>query len=439
MTLRTNSTHVLHVARPAALIGVLVLLWGISFAPSVLALPPGGAATVDTPGTSSSVSPGSVEQCGSINFEVNGFPAGETVNVKIDDGSVSGGDASVQGQGVVVRQPIDSSGTASGTVDIDCNFPTGTHWLRFLATGGPRNEGYTNRSPDFEVTAQAGGGGDSNDSGNSGDSGTTSGTTGGTTGGTTNNGGGNSASGGGTASRGNTASGSRGNSASSDDDDDDDDEDESTSSGGGGGGASGGAARAGGGGSASSGGGSGGASSGSTSNGSSRGASGGGSGSGGSSGGSGGSGSGGKNSSSSKNGSSGGSTKASGAKAAGSAKNATGNKAKASGFSNKKSKKKSTNSDGPSNGGLFDKAAQDEEITPTANSVPYIGFFVGGAILLVGMTAINAWLYLQRNAAATAAATAAAAVNAANQRNQQEQSRQDDNSFDVFGTGNYRS
>lgn len=64
---------------------------------------------------------------------------------------------------------------------------------------------------------------------------------------------------------------------------------------------------------------------------------------------------------------------------------------------------------------------------------------MGGAILLVGMTAINAWLYLQRNAAATAAATAAAAVNAANQRNQQEQSRQDDNPFDVFGTGNYRS
>ena len=48
------------------------------------------------------------------------------------------------------------------------------------------------------------------------------------------------------------------------------------------------------------------------------------------------------------------------------------------------------------------------------------------------MTAINAWLYLQRNAAA-------AAVNAANQRNQQERSRQDDNPFDVFGTGNYRS
>lgn len=429
-----------NIARFAATIGVLALFWGLSYMPPASALPPGGAATVNTPGTSSSVSPDSVEQCGSVSYEVSGFPAGETVNVKIDDGNVSGGDKSVQGQGVVDEQAIGNDGRASGSVEISCDFPTGMHTLRFLATGGPRNEGYTNRSPEFEVTAKSGGGGESGDSNNS-DSGASDSNSGDSTSGTTSAGGAhgnNSASGGGTTSRGNTASGSRGNSASSDDDDDD--EDESTSSGGGGGGASGGAARAGGGGSASSGGGSGGGtSSGSTSNGSSRGSSGGGSGSGGSSGGSGGSGSGGKNSSSSKNGGSGGSTKASGAKAAGSAKNATGNKAKASGFSNKKSKKKSTNSDGPSNGGLFDKAAQDEEITPTANSVPYIGFFVGGAILLVGMTAINAWLYLQRNAAATAAATAAAAVNAANQRNQQEQSRQDDNPFDVFGTGNYRS
>ena len=430
-----------NIARLAATIGVLTLFWGLSYMPPVSALPPGGAATVNTPGTSSSVSPSSVEQCGSVSYEVSGFPAGETVNVKIDDGNVSGGDKSVQGQGVVDEQAIGDDGRASGSVEISCDFPTGMHTLRFLATGGPQNKGYTNRSPEFEVTAKSGGGGESGDSNNS-DSGASDSNSGDSTSGATSAGGthsNNSASGGGTASRGNTASGSRGNTAS--DDDDDDDEDESTSSGGGGG-ASGGTARAGGGGGASSAGGSGGGtSSGSTSSGSSRGSSGGGSGgSSGGSGGSGGSGSGGKNSSSSKNGSSGGSTKASGAKAAGSAKNATGNKAKASGFSNKKSKKKSNNnSDGPSNGGLFDKAAQDEEITPTANSVPYIGFFVGGAILLVGMTAINAWLYLQRNAAATAAATAAAAVNAANQRNQQEQSRQDDNPFDVFETGNYRS
>ena len=432
-----------NIARFAATIGVLTLFWGLSYMPPASALPPGGAATVNTPGTSSSVSPDSVEQCGSVSYEVSGFPAGETVNVKIDDGNVSGGDKSVQGQGVVDEQAIGNDGRASGSVEISCDFPTGMHTLRFLATGGPQNKGYSNRSPEFEVTAKSGGGGESGDSNNS-DSGASDSNSGDSTSGTASAGGtrsNNSASGGGTASRGNTASGSRGNTAS-DDDDDDDDEEESTSSGGGGG-ASGGTARAGGGGGASSAGGSGGGtSSGSTSSGSGRGASGGGSGgSSGGSGGSGGSGSGGKNSSSSKNGSSGGSTKASGTKAAGSAKNATGNKAKASGFSNKKSKKKSNNnnSDGPSNGGLFDKAAQDEEITPTANSVPYIGFFVGGAILLVGMTAINAWLYLQRNAAATAAATAAAAVNAANQRNQQEQSRQDDNPFDVFGTGNYRS
>ena len=66
--------------------------------PPASALPPGGAATVNTPGTSSSVSPDSVEQCGSVSYEVSGFPAGETVNVKIDDGNVSGGDKSVQGR-----------------------------------------------------------------------------------------------------------------------------------------------------------------------------------------------------------------------------------------------------------------------------------------------------------------------------------------------------
>ena len=280
-----------NIARFAATIGVLTLFWGLSYMPPASALPPGGAATVNTPGTSSSVSPDSVEQCGSVSYEVSGFPAGETVNVKIDDGNVSGGDKSVQGQGVVDEQAIGNDGRASGSVEISCDFPTGMHTLRFLATGGPQNRGYSNRSPEFEVTAKSGGGGESGDSNNS-DSGASDSNSGDSTSGTTSAGGAhgnNSASGGGTTSRGNTASGSRGNSASSDDDDDDD-EDESTSSGGGGGGASGGAARAGGGGSASSG-----ASSGSTSNGSSRGSSGGGSGSSGGS--SGGSGSGGKNSS----------------------------------------------------------------------------------------------------------------------------------------------
>ena len=246
-----------NIARFAATIGVLTLFWGLSYMPPASALPPGGAATVNTPGTSSSVSPSSVEQCGSVSYEVSGFPAGETVNVKIDDGNVSGGDKSVQGQGVVDEQAIGNDGRASGSVEISCDFPTGMHTLRFLATGGPRNEGYTNRSPEFEVTAKSGGGGESGDSNNS-DSGASDSNSGDSTSGATSAGGtrsNNSASGGGTASRGNTASGSRGNTAS-DDDDDDDDEDESTSSGGGGG-ASGGTARAGGGGGATSAGGSG--------------------------------------------------------------------------------------------------------------------------------------------------------------------------------------
>ena len=136
-----------NIARLAATIGVLTLFWGLSYMPPASALPPGGAATVNTPGTSSSVSPDSVEQCGSVSYEVSGFPAGETVNVKIDDGNVSGGDKSVQGQGVVDEQAIGNDGRASGSVEISCDFPTGMHTLRFLATGGPQNKGYSNRSP----------------------------------------------------------------------------------------------------------------------------------------------------------------------------------------------------------------------------------------------------------------------------------------------------
>ena len=52
------------------------------------ALPPGGAGE-STAGTSSTVT-GQVGVGGTISFTVSGFPAGETVYVKIDDGLLSG-------------------------------------------------------------------------------------------------------------------------------------------------------------------------------------------------------------------------------------------------------------------------------------------------------------------------------------------------------------
>lgn len=119
------------------------------------ALPPGGA-SADTPGTSTSVSPRTVEQCGTLNWNVAGFPAGETVHIKIDDGD--GTDQATHGAGVVQTHRIGSGGTASGSLQIPCNMAPGGHWLRYLATGGENNLGYTARAgSDFTVVARAGG------------------------------------------------------------------------------------------------------------------------------------------------------------------------------------------------------------------------------------------------------------------------------------------
>ena len=304
-------------------------------APTGWALPPGGAQP-DTPGTSSSVSPSTVEQCGTLNFTINGFPAGETVHIKIDNGEGFGGDASIQGQGVIHSQAIDSSGTSSGSFQIPCNLPAGEHFLRYLATevlydanGNQQGtKGYTNvGSSVFYVTESAAGGGNAsgNDSTNT-DTGTNTGTatgTGNTNSGVSNNANqrNNSAAG---AARGNTADGSPAGAAAA-----------ASGDGAVANQAQGAAGTAG--------------------------ATGGGAGP--------------------VQPQAGGSTLQSGA-------------AKASGFG------ATNNGATAANGGIFDKNAQANGVNLAAssgpNSTPYIGFFVGGAILLVGMTAINAWLYVQR-------------------------------------------
>ncbi|MDO4911334.1 MAG: hypothetical protein Q3972_06290 [Corynebacterium sp.] len=131
----------------AALGGAVAVLGASAlFGAPAHALPPGGAGS-DTPGTSSYVSPTTLKACDTISYSVSGFPAGEIVYIKIDDGSVSSGDPSIQGQGVVAQQRIDSSGTASGSFSLPCDLPAGEHWLRYLASenssaGG--TIGYTN-------------------------------------------------------------------------------------------------------------------------------------------------------------------------------------------------------------------------------------------------------------------------------------------------------
>ena len=127
--------------------------------PSAAALPPGGAEG-STEGTSSTVT-GSVEAGGTLSFSLSGFPAGETVSIKIDDGALDGSDNSVSGTGVVHQQKIGANGSVSGSFVLPSYVKPGTHWLRFLASQdipesqGGGTKGFTNRSPQFTVTSLA--------------------------------------------------------------------------------------------------------------------------------------------------------------------------------------------------------------------------------------------------------------------------------------------
>ncbi|MDR1432214.1 MAG: hypothetical protein LBI99_08845, partial [Propionibacteriaceae bacterium] len=126
------------------------------------AIPPSGPGA-DTPGTSSSVSPKTLKPCQTLSFKLAGFPGGETVYVKIDDG-VGFGNTSVQGSGVWYAQAIPASGKVSGSFALPCDIAPGSHWLRFLASEyvDPKDPGkgvigYTRRGgTDFKVVAGTG-------------------------------------------------------------------------------------------------------------------------------------------------------------------------------------------------------------------------------------------------------------------------------------------
>lgn len=119
------------------------------------AVPPGGPGA-DTPNTSAEVSPTSLSPGDKISFKLRGFPAGETVSVKIDDGDVCGA-AAVHGACVVYKKKI-SSGTTSGSFKAPKELKTGSHTLRFLASkpikgSGGGIEGFTLRSPEFTIVS----------------------------------------------------------------------------------------------------------------------------------------------------------------------------------------------------------------------------------------------------------------------------------------------
>ena len=110
----TSRTH------NVAAVGAIALFWAISTTPMAWATPAANPKP-DTPNTSSWISSTSVEQCSTLDFEAHGFPKGQTLNIALDDDQEAD------------KQPIDDTGSASGTIEIPCDFPTGTHRLHFTS------------------------------------------------------------------------------------------------------------------------------------------------------------------------------------------------------------------------------------------------------------------------------------------------------------------
>ncbi|MFC6154670.1 hypothetical protein [Nocardioides yefusunii] len=119
--------------RVAAAAGVLACaLTTLALGPSSSALPPGGASP-DTGGTQGTASPSTLRAGERLSFSISGFPAGEIVSVKIDDGEF----CSAKGQHgacVVHQQKVGENGAVRGSFELPADVQPGSHWLRFLAS-----------------------------------------------------------------------------------------------------------------------------------------------------------------------------------------------------------------------------------------------------------------------------------------------------------------
>ena len=100
------TTQTLHRLHPALLValGLLLGCLGLLGPAPATAVPPGGPSP-DTKGTSGTASPRTLRAGDVISFSVAGFPGGETVSVKIDDGDFCSAKG-VHGACVVHQQKI---------------------------------------------------------------------------------------------------------------------------------------------------------------------------------------------------------------------------------------------------------------------------------------------------------------------------------------------
>ncbi|MFT4265120.1 MAG: hypothetical protein QM572_17185 [Nocardioides sp.] len=111
---------------------LMLLALSVLGAAPARAVPDGGAGA-NTPGTNASVSPRTTTAGSTIHFTVSGYPAGEVVYIKIDDGNFCAAKG-VHGACVVHQQRLSSKGTASGSFVLPGDLEPGAHWLRFLAS-----------------------------------------------------------------------------------------------------------------------------------------------------------------------------------------------------------------------------------------------------------------------------------------------------------------
>lgn len=120
-----------HRSMTALAAAALVALAGLGIGSAAQALPPDGPGA-ESKGTSSRVWPTTVKAGDTLNFEVSGYPANETVYIKIDDGNMC--TDSSHGACVYAMQKLDGKGSGQGSIVVP-KLSKGGHWLRMLATG----------------------------------------------------------------------------------------------------------------------------------------------------------------------------------------------------------------------------------------------------------------------------------------------------------------
>ncbi|MYS46814.1 hypothetical protein GTY23_37660, partial [Streptomyces sp. SID5998] len=93
------------------------------------------AAASNSRGAKAQITASQVQPGGKLHFEVEKFPADQTVTIKLDDDAILG------------QWKADATGAYEGDVTIPADTSVGAHWLRFLAPNPP-----TTLKVDFKVT-----------------------------------------------------------------------------------------------------------------------------------------------------------------------------------------------------------------------------------------------------------------------------------------------